>query len=82
MNSEHKSLRQLVEKWLSPADTTPVHVTRLIHTRFDPGKCVRVEVIRREGPISILFFRHYDGTWSVFPRESPGLTMGSYPSVT
>jgi hypothetical protein len=76
MNSGQKSLRLLVEKWLSPACTNQVRVTRLNRAPSDQRNCVRVEIIRPDGPISIFFFRHTDGTWSVFPRETQRLAIG------
>jgi hypothetical protein len=70
MTSAEKSLRSLVEKWLTPTSTTPVRVARFGRTASKGRRYVHIEVLRPEGPVALFFFRHDDGTWRVFPPET------------
>ena len=76
-----KRLRMVVEKWLAPTPAAPLRVTR-ITSHADGRQGVRVEVDGPRGTIGLVFFRHRDGAWYVFPPKSFGLTMGVYPSAT
>ncbi|MFP3562659.1 hypothetical protein [Paraburkholderia sp. SIMBA_030] len=67
MNSGQMSLRLLVDKWLAPTPATPVRVTRFGRTSANRKRYVRVEALRSTGLLAILFFRHDDGSWCVFP---------------
>ncbi|MEX3935166.1 hypothetical protein AB4Y32_25805 [Paraburkholderia phymatum] len=80
MNTHQHSLRDLVEKWLSPTPTTPVRVTRFSRTRDGNRRYVCIEVARPACSVAIVFFRHDDGSWRVFPprREYPVMT---YPEA-
>lgn len=69
------SLRSLVQKWLWPTQTSSARVTRFGRTALARTRIVRLEVSRPERPIVLLFFRHADGTWNVFPQASHGPTM-------
>jgi hypothetical protein len=79
MNAE-KSLRLLVEKWLSPTLTTPIRVTRFSRTRGNQ-RYVCVETLRPGGPVTLFFFRHDDGKWCVFPPDTKRLTIRAYISA-
>jgi hypothetical protein len=70
MNTAAKSLRLLVEKWLTPISAAPIRVTRFGRTGSNRRRYVRVEALRPEGPVALFFFRHDDGTWRVFPPET------------
>ncbi|MBC8742913.1 hypothetical protein F6X40_41355 [Paraburkholderia sp. UCT31] len=70
MNTAKRSLRSLVEKWLTPTAATPVRVTRFSRTGASRRRYARVEVQRPEGSVALFFFRHDDGTWQVFPPET------------
>ncbi|RDK01472.1 hypothetical protein DLM46_16750 [Paraburkholderia lacunae] len=70
MTTAEKSLRLLVEKWLTPTSATPVRVTRFGRTASNGRRYVCVEALRPEGPVALFFFRHDDGSWRVFPPES------------
>ena len=61
------SLRSMVDKWLTPASVGPIRVERVCRAHDGRARCVRVEAARPAGPISLLFFRHDDGVWRVFP---------------
>ena len=75
------SLRLLVEKWFAPTPVAPVRVTRLSPAGSNQMRCVRVEALRAAGSIAILFFRHDDGTWCVFPPRRRRLAMRAYSSA-
>ncbi|MFM0268165.1 hypothetical protein [Paraburkholderia sediminicola] len=75
-----KTLRLVVEKWLTPGPTTLVRITRCGRKFSSQGRQVRVDALRPEGPIEILFFRHDDGTWWVFPQNAQRFSMSVYPS--
>jgi hypothetical protein len=70
MNTSQRSLRLLVEKWLAPTPAMPVRVTRFSRTSANPRRYVRVEALRPAGLLTILFFRHDDGSWCVFPPSA------------
>lgn len=69
MNTPEMSLRWVVEKWLAPSPVSPVRVTQFTRGRETGSRYVHIELIRRDGPIGIFFFRHDDGEWYVFPPE-------------
>jgi hypothetical protein len=69
------TLRPLVEKWLSLTATTPVRLSRFSCQASGQPRHVRIDAMRPEGAVAILFFRHPDGTWRVFPPETERLAM-------
>jgi hypothetical protein len=79
--SAEKSLRLLVEKWLTPTLTTPIRVIGFSRTRPGRRRYVCVEALRAEGSICIFFFRHDDRTWRVFPPETGRPTIRAYANV-
>ncbi|WP_236721038.1 hypothetical protein [Paraburkholderia phytofirmans] len=66
-NTNERSLRSQVEKWLAPAPATPVHVTRFSRTGWSGRRYVCVETSSPAGALALFFFRHDDGSWCVFP---------------
>ncbi|WP_438391576.1 hypothetical protein [Caballeronia sp. DA-9] len=81
MKSTHEhSLRTQVEKWLAPGLSTPVRVTEFSRTRVGRRRYVCVETALPRGPRALLFFRHDDGCWCVFPPASDG-TRSRYPGA-
>ncbi|CAG4897515.1 hypothetical protein [Paraburkholderia saeva] len=66
MNAAEKSLHQAVDKWLAPTPAMPARVTRFCHG-LARRRYVCVEALRPGGLLSIIFFRHADGSWNVFP---------------
>jgi len=76
-----KSWRSAVEKWLPPCSTTAIRVTRFSRTRASRWRYVCVEMQRPINPVALLFFRHDDGTWCVFPPEAPRLTVHPHASA-
>ncbi|HEY2609075.1 hypothetical protein P0D88_03530 [Paraburkholderia sp. RL18-103-BIB-C] len=81
MNTAQKSLRFMVEKWLSPTPATPARVTRYGRTGSDQSRYVCVEALRPKGPVVLFFFRHGDGAWHVFPPEPARLTLGLHANA-
>lgn len=77
------TLRFLVEKWPAHAETTRIRVTRSDRKGANQRRHVQVGALRPEGIIAILFFRHGDGTWRVFPPEPEPdrMAMRAYASV-
>ena len=73
MNTCRMSLRKLVEKWVGAAH---VRVTQFSHTRREPWRYVRIEADQRPQPVTLIFFRHDDGSWCVFPPQQKRPEMG------
>jgi hypothetical protein len=71
MNCRERSLRVLVEKWLGREDAKSARVTRFSHGTRRRWRYVCVETRRQAGAFSIVFFRHDDGSWCVFPPSNP-----------
>lgn len=76
MASAGKSLRMMVEHWLAPDPATRVRVAEFRNRRSERQCYVRVEVLRARCLSAMLFFRHQDGSWCVFPpREYPEMRV-------
>lgn len=67
MSISGRSLRTLVDKWIG--GTSEVRVTQFSHGRDEQYRFVRVEGTSDKSPIALIFFRHDDGSWCVFPPE-------------
>jgi hypothetical protein len=78
--SAEKSLRLLVEKWLTLTLATPIRVTRFSRTSAN-RRYVCVEALRAGGSVTLFFFRHDDRTWCVFPPDTRRLTIRAYGSA-
>jgi hypothetical protein len=70
-----RSLRTLVDKWIGA--TNGVRVTQFNHGRDEQYRFVRVEGASGESPVALIFFRHDDGSWCVFPpeRRRPAMSL-------
>ncbi|WP_238287660.1 MULTISPECIES: hypothetical protein [Caballeronia] len=77
MNTRETSLRRLVEKWLGPESEMRARVTLFSHSRASRWRYVCVASRRASGELSIFFFRHEDGSWSVFPPQARRPTMNA-----
>ncbi|RKE36441.1 hypothetical protein B0G76_2626 [Paraburkholderia sp. BL23I1N1] len=77
MNSEEKSLRRLIEKWLAPTPAYPVRVTRVGRANLNQSRVVLAQTFGSATPIEI-FFRHDDGAWRVFPPAPKCAAMRAY----
>ncbi|MBC8751587.1 hypothetical protein OKW43_008460 [Paraburkholderia sp. WC7.3g] len=78
MDTQEKSLRWLIEKWVAPTPSAPVRLTRYSRAKSGHGRCVRVESLRDTGSLTLFFFRHDDGFWCVFPPSSARPAMRAY----
>lgn len=67
MFAEDRSLRCIVEKWFGRNGTEPLQVRRVPYLSPRPNRCIRVSLPGRAQPVTIFFFRHDDGNWSVVP---------------
>lgn len=70
MTSNRTSLRNQIDKWLAPAPGSPIALSRLRCAKPTSLRCVRAESIGTTPGLAILFFRHSDGSWCVFPPAS------------
>lgn len=79
MSSRDGSLRALVEKWLGPYDAHLVCMMGLSRSTRRPWRHVRIEAQRAGGPFAIVFFRHDDGSWRVYPPpvRRPAMAIAS-----
>ena len=68
--AEDRSLRCVVEKWFGRGSGEAVQVRRVQPVRRNRHRCVRVCLARPVQPVTIFFFRHDDGNWSVVPPAS------------
>jgi hypothetical protein len=66
MQTAENSLHCAVDKWLAPTEAHPARVVRLCRS-VTGSRYVCIEAWHSNGPIAIVFFRHDDGTWNVFP---------------
>jgi hypothetical protein len=73
METMRKSLRDAVERWLTPNGAIPFRVRAL--RRTECKRCVRVEARVPTGDVAICFFQHDDGAWHVFPPFPRRVTM-------
>ncbi len=67
MDTGEMSLRMLVGKWFGTDAAAAVRVMGFGRTRLDGRRYVSVGTWRQEGYLTIVFFRHDDGSWKVFP---------------
>ncbi len=77
MNAGQRSLRLVVEKWISPARATSVRITEFGRVTSNQRRYVRIEALRPAGALVIFFFQHDDGSWNVFPPNAttPALSV-------
>jgi hypothetical protein len=85
MKTRERSLRNVVESWLGSESAKCIRVKRFSHTRRKLWRYVCVEAVRERGTLAIVFFRHDDGSWCVFPpaprRPVMGAAVSSYASL-
>jgi hypothetical protein len=72
------SLRMQIEKWFGSVSRQALRITRISPSSGGRGRCVIVEAIRPNDPQTILFFRHGDGSWCVYPPRAPHLSSRTY----
>jgi hypothetical protein len=78
MHPDQKSLHWAVDKWLAPTPAMPARVVRFCRTEITRARYVCVEALRPTGMLAIIFFRHDDGSWNVFPPQAkrPSMSIG------
>jgi hypothetical protein len=77
MPSIENSLRWAVDKWLAPTPARPARVVRLCRSHVTGSRYVCIESMHPSGPIAIIFFRHDDGAWNVFPPQARRPSMSA-----
>jgi hypothetical protein len=82
MRTREKSLRALVEKWLGPDSERKARIRRFSHPRKRAWRYVHVETFHSSGAFEIVFFRHQDGSWCVFPPDIDRPTMSAGQPAT
>jgi hypothetical protein len=77
MASKGASLRLMVEHWLAPDPGMQVRVIEFRNKRSKHQCYVCVETLKPTGRLSLFFFRHPDGAWSIFPLglERPAMRV-------
>jgi hypothetical protein len=75
MQSEEKSLRWLIEKWLPSTPDASLRLTRYAGSKSRRRRIVRVQTSGAGMPFDIFFFRHDDGAWRIFPPAPGALAM-------
>lgn len=78
MVATEKSLHWIVDKWLAPTLAMPARVCYVRRSGTRHGRLVCVEALRPGGALSIVFFRHDDGSWNVFPPAADRPAMNGY----
>ncbi|MBN3760798.1 hypothetical protein [Burkholderia sp. Ac-20365] len=73
MSKRTTSLRLLMHDWLGQVDN--IRVSRPARSRNMPWRAVRIEVMRSSTAFAIVFFRHGDGSWCVYPPSFTAPTM-------
>jgi hypothetical protein len=79
MDSGEKCLRTLVDKWFGPSAVMTIRVMEFSRTPTDRTRFVRVGAAHTDGSLTIVFFRHADGSWNVYPAKASRPTMRAYP---
>jgi hypothetical protein len=69
MDESTNSLLSIVNSWLISNGAIPTRITPFRTGDARHGSAVRVEASRATDVVEILFFRHEDGMWRVFPQE-------------
>jgi hypothetical protein len=63
------SLHRAVDKWLAPTAAHPARVVRMGRSRLTGLHFVCIEAWHAKGPLALVFFKHDDGSWNVFPPQ-------------
>ncbi len=76
MTVPKRSLRAAVEKWLGIDTSAHFRLTRIGRSEESRWRCVRVDIDSPSGSLSIMFFRHDDSSWHVFPPNGRRPVIG------
>lgn len=69
------SLRFHVEKWFGRTAISSLEVSRVWPERLRRSRCVRVVSSNSRSTVTIFFFQHGDGRWSVSPPDIRRATL-------
>ena len=75
MKQDGCSLRMQIEKWFGCARWTSIHISRASRTFASGARYGCVTVSQRLSPHVIVFFRHNDGSWQVYPPSVRQATL-------
>ena len=78
MQTIENSLHWAVDKWLAPTPARPARVVRLCRSHVTGARYVCIEAQHPGGLLAIIFFRHDDGTWNVFPPQAERPAMNGH----
>ena len=81
MKNDDHSLRAQIEKWFGVDREASIHISRAawMLTGGPNYRCVRVS--RPSSPHAIVFFRHRDGYWRVYPPPVSQPTLNLFSRV-
>ena len=79
MGCGEKCLRTLVGKWFGHSTAKTISVVEFSRTPKDRRRFVRIGGPLVDGTLTIVFFRHDDGSWNVFPENRSTPAMHAYP---
>ncbi|MEX3998753.1 hypothetical protein AB4Y38_07630 [Paraburkholderia sp. EG285A] len=70
----------MIEDWLAPDPVKGFRITEIRNRKSRHGCYVCVETLKKEGPVSMYFFRHQDGLWRIFPPalERPAMRVTGF----
>jgi hypothetical protein len=78
MDAAKTSLRMQIEKWFGSVSRQALRITRISPSRGGCGRCVIVEA-QPDDSRAIVFFRHGNGSWYVYPPKESHPSMCVYP---
>jgi hypothetical protein len=78
MQTAEHSLHWAVDKWLAPSAAHPARVMRVCRSQVTGSRHVCIEAWHAGGMLAIVFFRHEDGTWNVFPPQVRRPSMSAH----
>lgn len=78
MDSGKVCLRSLIAKWFGQSAVMTVRVMEFSRTPSDRRRYVRIGLMRPDAGLTIVFFRHDDGSWNVFPAKASTMAMRAY----
>ena len=76
MNTGETSLRVKACKWFGPG--AALRVIEFSRTPLNGRRYVRIGTLRLEGSLTIVFFRHDDRSWNVFPPRTDMTAMRAW----
>jgi hypothetical protein len=77
MKGDTHSLRGQIEKWFGSAQPISIHISRAQGQLHAMSGCKCVSVSQTSGPYAIVFFRHGDKSWRVYPPTATRPTLNA-----